>query len=708
MTKPRLLANQQIVLSLVLSGLLCTGALAQPVPDVQWTRPGSTLAATADGNVVTTEQVTDTSTPTSPSRTGSVLVKYSPEGNQLWRMGPLEGGFYIGGRIPGYPYEVLFITHTAGTYDGGIAVVGGTSLRGALVATKVFANGSIRRWEDSDLFGYPGDTFVEDIVGTPDGGFLILLTVRPYALNAYVVVRKYDINGNFSWSKEVAYPASSDNKVTKGEAVIVAPDGGYLIVGYHNTTGQIIDGANTTLIGNPGWVAKLDGAGNVSWQKLLNSLQPAGDYNGPFANSVAQMLPITDATITPNGSGFVLVGFGLPPHSVAVPPPTTALVELNADGSLNRARIIGTVPTESFITQYSRNGANAYAVGNSARQNGIDPQVTVIGSIDLPQNNASLFSVTGPRVYDSSPDGSLRGIDRIGDGGLVFLSSAGQLVKLRSERVTPPPPSGFQLTQPTYNCQTGAITFNTTGGDGTPITFSAPGITRSSPTSNTGVIEQELRNDPKPITIQATQSGQTATYVFDFKAFCTGTPPPPPPPVDGPLTLLEPTYDCATGAIRFNTSGGDGSPIEFRAIGITDWTTNPNQFVDAESRTANDVQPFTLQARQSGREVTYTWNLKAACGRARLGVTELPTALTLRTLGNPVTNAVTVEVTGATGQSVQLRLVDGRGRLVSTQQIDRAGLSEQRTFDLRQQPTGLFMLQATTPRQTRTVKVIRQ
>ena len=110
--------------------------------------------------------------------------------------------------------------------------------------------------------------------------------------------------------------------------------------------------------------------------------------------------------------------------------------------------------------------------------------------------------------------------------------------------------------------QTGAITFNTTGGDGSPITFSAPGIARSSATSNTGTVEQGLRNDPKPLTITATQNGISVNYGFDFKGYCTNpqppVTPPGPPPTGGALTLLAPTYDCVTGAITFNTSGGDG------------------------------------------------------------------------------------------------------------------------------------------------------
>ncbi len=164
------------------------------------------------------------------------------------------------------------------------------------------------------------------------------------------------------------------------------------------------------------------------------------------------------------------------------------------------------------------------------------------------------------------------------------------------------------LTQPTYNCQTGAIIFNTTGGDGSPITYIAPGISRSSLTSNTGTVEQGLRNDPKPIKIEAMQNGKMASYIFDFGAYCAN------PPAASPLTLLAPTYDCTTGAFHFNTSGGNGTLIEYQAApGITGWTTNPNQFVDMESRTAADVKPFTLMARQSGVQVTYMWNLRSVC-----------------------------------------------------------------------------------------------
>ncbi|GAB3247364.1 hypothetical protein GCM10027347_02920 [Larkinella harenae] len=70
------------------------------------------------------------------------------------------------------------------------------------------------------------------------------------------------------------------------------------------------------------------------------------------------------------------------------------------------------------------------------------------------------------------------------------------------------------------------------------------------------------------------------------------------------LIMLEPIVDCTTGEITFRTSGGDGTKIEFRSIGITDWTTNPNSTIQPWLR--NGVT-FELQARQNGKEIRFTY-----------------------------------------------------------------------------------------------------
>jgi hypothetical protein len=266
------------------------------------------------------------------------------------------------------------------------------------------------------------------------------------------------------------------------------------------------------------------------------------------------------------------------------------------------------------------------------------------------------------------------------------------------------PGSPLTLTAPTYNCATGAFTFNTSGGDGTPVSFSAVGIT--GPTTNPNqVVDQALRNAPDAplITLAATQSGVTVTYVWNIRAVCPIGPVTP----GGPLTLTTPTYNCATGAFTFNTSGGNGTPITYFAIGITGPTTNPNQFVDQGSRTADDVQPFLLQATQSGVTTTLVWNLKAACGRARVGASEPTAALKVSVLGNPVSGeTVDVEVSGAEQQPLRIQLSNLQGQLVTEQHVKQATALERVRLRLNRS-AGVYLLQVSSPGQTKVVRVLK-
>ena len=263
--------------------------------------------------------------------------------------------------------------------------------------------------------------------------------------------------------------------------------------------------------------------------------------------------------------------------------------------------------------------------------------------------------------------------------------------------------STLALLAPTYNCATGAFTFKTSGGNGSPITFFAIGIT--GPTTNPNqFVDAEIRSaaDAKPITLYATQNGVTVTYVWDIRAVCPIT------PGGGGLALVAPTYNCATGAFTFKTSGGNGSPIEYRAVpGITDWTTNPNQFVDKDSRTANDVQPFLLQARQSGVITTLVWNLKAACGRARVSTTEPLTGMIVKVIGNPIAGeTVDVEVSGVEQQPVQFQLSNFQGQLISEHHIKQAATIERVQLQL-SKSAGVYLLQVSSPNQIKVVRVLK-
>ena len=83
-------------------------------------------------------------------------------------------------------------------------------------------------------------------------------------------------------------------------------------------------------------------------------------------------------------------------------------------------------------------------------------------------------------------------------------------------------------------------------------------------------------------------------------------------------------YDCAvirtTGEIQFMAAGGNpnGGPIEFKAYGITDWTTNCTETIDFETRTFCDAPPIEIMLRQlvNGTYVygtSYIFNIREAC-----------------------------------------------------------------------------------------------
>lgn len=90
-------------------------------------------------------------------------------------------------------------------------------------------------------------------------------------------------------------------------------------------------------------------------------------------------------------------------------------------------------------------------------------------------------------------------------------------------KLTPVVGRPLKLITPTYNCQTGAITFRTEGGDGSPVEFFGLGITRTWTTEPSQTIDAEKRSDPNSgtvITLKARQNGNEVTLDFDFGAYC--------------------------------------------------------------------------------------------------------------------------------------------------------------------------------------------
>ena len=67
-----------------------------------------------------------------------------------------------------------------------------------------------------------------------------------------------------------------------------------------------------------------------------------------------------------------------------------------------------------------------------------------------------------------------------------------------------------------------------------------------------------------------------------------------------------------------------------------------------------------------------------------------------------------MQIEGAEGQPVNLRLYDAAGRLVEQRIIEQAANFERQPFDIRQQAVGTLLLHVGVQDQTRTVRVIKQ
>ncbi len=274
----------------------------------------------------------------------------------------------------------------------------------------------------------------------------------------------------------------------------------------------------------------------------------------------------------------------------------------------------------------------------------------------LPANGLSFDATSRTITGTPSMSGTVNVTVSATDPGSLSASVTFAITVSPVASTTTAPPSGSALTllTPTYNCSTGDITFNTTGGDGTTITYVAIGVQRASATSNTGVVEAGLRADAKPLTISATQSGTTVSITFDFAAFCAnpGSGTTTTPPSGSALALLPPTYNCATGDITFNTQGGDGTTITYSAVGVRRASATSNTGV-VEAGLRADAKPLTISATQSGVTVSITFDFGAFCANPGSGTTTTPPTATTTCGSSASTIGQSLQVTGVTDVNCQ-------------------------------------------------------
>lgn len=171
-------------------------------------------------------------------------------------------------------------TDIINTTDGGFAVIGYTRSNDGDVSfnngfydfwlIKLDASGNLL-WENT--FGFSGNDQGQSLLQTADGGYFLtgfmdfdgraiqdptLNKSTRHGVGEFWAV-KTDANGNEEWSQ---FYGGTDND--RAYDVVQTPDGGFMMVG--NTESDDFDITNP-LGSYDYWVVKIDGSGNLLWQK---------------------------------------------------------------------------------------------------------------------------------------------------------------------------------------------------------------------------------------------------------------------------------------------------------------------------------------------------------------------------------------------------------------------------------------------------------
>ena len=212
------------------------------------------------------------------------------------------------------------------------------------------------------------------------------------------------------------------------------------------------------------------------------------------------------------------------------------------------------------------------------------------------------------------------------------------------------------------------------------------------------------------VTLVATDPASlTVSTTFELTVRPSGDTPPPAGPFALSGVQLVSCQVLSAGERRVSFTpqytGLDGTPVSFSVANELSPVTT---FGPYTLTLYTDNPTITLVARQSGQVSTYAYNWLAAClapgGRA--GVAEKP-ALSVLVLGNPVSDGrVRLLITGATG-ALQVRVIDGRGQLLSQQGIvpDRGGAAVTAGIGT---VAGVYLLDVQTATQRQVVKVVRE
>jgi hypothetical protein len=212
------------------------------------------------------------------------VVKLDVSGNIQWQK-------CLGGSNTEYAYSIeqtkdegYIVAGFAGSNDGD--VIGNHGGLDFWVA-KLDVSGNIQ-WQKC-LGGTQMD-IAYSVKQTADEGYIVTGITESNDVSGYhgsddFLVVKLDGSGNIQWQKCLG--GSGPDQAT---SIDLTDDGGYIVAGYTNSNDNDVSGGHG---GGDFWVIKLDGSGNIQWQNCLGGTAGEGAY------SIKQV----------DGGGYIVAGF---------------------------------------------------------------------------------------------------------------------------------------------------------------------------------------------------------------------------------------------------------------------------------------------------------------------------------------------------------------------------------------------------------------
>ena len=123
-----------------------------------------------------------------------------------------------------------------------------------------------------------------------------------------------------------------------------------------------------------------------------------------------------------------------------------------------------------------------------------------------------------------------------------------------------------------------------------------------------------------------------------------------------PFALVQPLFNCATGQLTLSTVNGNGSTVEFRIAGVTEWTTNPVQILGPGLLNDPNTSTIQIMARQGGQMTSLTFNFREFC-RPTPGPVVPGTSFTLvQPLFNCLNGLLTIRTTAGNGSLIEYQI----------------------------------------------------